>query len=44
MEWKEKGRYHNWLIWVVQPQNGGWAASVAALPESGAGFTAGPGE
>jgi hypothetical protein len=44
MEWKDNGRYQNWLIWVVQPQNGGWAASVAALPEGGAGFTAGPGE
>ena len=44
MEWKEKGRYQNWLIWVVQPQNAGWVASVAALPEKGAMFTAGPGE
>ena len=44
MGWKEKRRYRNWLIWVGQPQNGGWVASVAALPDEGSLATAGPGE
>jgi len=44
MEWKEKGRYRNWLIWVLKLWNGSWVASVAALPDRGAMFTAGPGE
>lgn len=44
MEWREKAPYQNWLIWVLKLHNGGWVASVAALPEGGPMFTAGPGE
>ena len=44
MDWKDRGRYRNWLIWVLKLWNGSWVASVAALPDRGAMFTAGPGE
>ncbi len=44
MDWKERGPYRNWLIWLLKLKNGSWVASVAALPERGAMWTAGPGE
>ena len=44
MEWKGKGRYQNWLIWVLKLHNGAWVASVAALPERVGLATAGPGQ
>ena len=43
MKWKEKPRFAGFLIWVAEFE-GHWIASIAALPQRGAGATAGPGE
>jgi hypothetical protein len=43
MDWEEKPRFGNFLIWVSE-SHGYWIASVAALPRHGGMYTAGPGE
>ncbi|MFB3073887.1 MAG: hypothetical protein ACE10F_11985 [Candidatus Methylomirabilales bacterium] len=45
MEWEMDAIiYRGFQIWLAQGRDGDWTASVNALPEQGAGFTAGPGE
>ena len=45
MNWEmEPTTHHGFQIWVDKLREGEWMASVNALPEQGAMFTAGPGD
>ncbi len=45
MKWETDAiMYRGFQIWLAQGRDGDWTASVNALPEQGAMFTAGPGE